>query len=212
MLFRSLKSIAEGEIRIGASDSLIKHLLLPKLNAFHARHPGVRIRLSHGRTPDIAARLKDGKVDLALVHLPLDDPMLDVRELTVQEGCFVAGERFFDLASRPLEARELASMPLILLSPGSSTRTFVERWFAAKGLSAAPDIELGSVDLLIEFAKQGYGVAYVARAFVEAELASGRLAELKPAETLPPQRIGVAVRRGMRLSLAAERFAATLTP
>ncbi|WP_426452676.1 LysR family transcriptional regulator [Paenibacillus sp. S-38] len=203
---QNLKQLSEGEIRIGASDSLIKHLLLPQLNAFHKDYPGIRIRLSHGRTPDITRRLKEGEIDCALVHMPMDDPQLNIRTLAVLEDCFVVGEAYQAHAERPLTAKELAELPLILLSPGSSTRVFVEQWFAARGLTVKPDIELGSIDLLAEFAKLGYGAAFISRSFVQEELRDGKLRELRLEDPLPARSIGFAVRRDRKLSAAAEGF------
>ncbi|MBD2867626.1 LysR family transcriptional regulator [Paenibacillus arenilitoris] len=207
---QDLKRLKEGEIRLGASDSLIKHLLLPQLNRYHAAYPGIRIRLTHGRTPDIAQRLKEGLIDFAIVHMPLQDPELDVRELAVLEDCFVVGEAYRELAEHPIPVGRLAQLPLLLLSPGSSTRLFVERWFAARGFEAKPDIELGSVDLLTEFARLGFGAACITRSFVAEELRQGKLFELRLDEPLPPRSIGFAVRQGMPPSIAAERFAAML--
>ncbi|WP_028612010.1 LysR family transcriptional regulator [Paenibacillus harenae] len=208
---RDLKQLAEGEVRIGASDSLIKHLLLPQLNRFHKEYPGIRIRLTHGKTPDIAQRLREGRIDCAIVHLPIHDPELDVQPLAILEDCFVVGESYREkLEGRTLSANELASLPLLLLSPGSSTRVFVEQWFAARGIPVKPDMELGSIDLLSEFAKLGFGAAFITRSFVEEELATGELIELQLDETLPPRSIGFAVRNGKPLSLAAERFARML--
>ncbi|WP_199615108.1 LysR family transcriptional regulator [Paenibacillus alkalitolerans] len=202
----NLKRLTAGEIRIGASDSLIKHLLLPYLNLFHAEYPGIRIRLSHGKSPEIAQRLKEGGIDCAIVHMPLDDSQLDIQTLAVLEDCFVVGEAYLELANRPLSARELAGLPLLMMSPGSRTRVFVEQWFAARSLIVKPDIELGSVDLLAEFAGLNYGAAFITRSFVKEQLRSGKLIELRLQEALPPRSIGLAVRRGMDLPLAAERF------
>ncbi|MCR2805192.1 LysR family transcriptional regulator [Paenibacillus soyae] len=205
-----LKQLTEGEIRIGASDSLIKYLLLPQLNAFHRDHPGIRIRLTPGKTPEIARKLKEGQIDLAIVRLPMEDPMLNVRKLAELEDCFVVGEAYRELADRILTVRELAKLPMLSHSPGSSTRIFVERWFAASGLTVNPDIELGSIDLLTEFARLGYGVAFVPRPFVEAELQCGQLFELRLDASLPPRSIGMAIRNDTPLSIAAERFVAML--
>lgn len=204
---QELKQLTEGELRIGASESLIKHLLLPKLDRFHAKYPGIRIRLSHGKTPDLAQRLREGHIDCAIVHMPLTDPQLTIQPLAKLEECFVVGEAYRGLAADLLSMEELAGLPLLLLSPGSSTRVYVEQWFAAKGCTAKPDIELGSIDLLIEFARRGYGAAFITRSFVEAELQSGMLFELRLEETIPPRSIGFATRRDVQLSLAAERFA-----
>lgn len=203
---QNLKQLSAGEIRIGASDSLIKHLLLPQLNAFHKEYPGIRIRLSHGKTPEITQRLKEGEIDCAVLHMPINDPQLNIQTLAVLEDCFVVGEAYQELADRSLTTRELAELPLILLSPGSSTRIFVEQWFAAKGLLAKPDIELGSIDLLAEFARLGYGAAFISRFFVHEEIQCGKLFELRLDDPLPPRSIGFAVRRDMKLSVAADCF------
>ncbi|MFD0958115.1 LysR family transcriptional regulator [Paenibacillus chungangensis] len=201
-----LKRLEEGEIRIGASDSLIKHMLLPQLNQFHQEHPGIRIRLSHGKTPDIARRLKDGAIDCAIVHMPLNDTQLHIEPLAELEDCFVVGSRYRTYAGRMLSTEELAKLPLLFLSPGSSTRTHVESWFAAQGRAVKPDMELGSVDLLAEFAGQGYGAAFITRSFVDEELRSGKLFRLQLEQPLPSRGIGLAVRRDTALPLAAERF------
>lgn len=203
---QNLKQLNEGEIRIGASDSLIKHLLLPKLNSFHRKYPGIRIRLSHGKTPEIAKRLKEGEIDCAVVHMPVNDPQLQIQILAILEDCFVVGEAYRELTDRKLTTEELSELPLILLSPGSSTRVYVEQWFGAKGLSVKPDIELGSIELLTEFARLGYGSAFVTRSFVHEELASGKLYELQLDNPIPPRNIGFALRQDMKLSVAADCF------
>ncbi|MNO29530.1 HTH-type transcriptional activator CmpR [compost metagenome] len=202
----NLKQLHEGEIRIGASDYLIKHLLLPQLNTFHNTYPGIRIRLSHGKTPEITKRLKDGEIDCAFVHMPLHDPLLNIQTLATLEDCFVVGEAFQELANRSLSMKELSEQPLILFSPGSSTRVFVEQWFAAKGLSVIPDIELGSIELLAEFARLGYGAAFISRSFVQEDLQSGKLLELRLDDPLPPRSIGFAIRHDRKLSVAADQF------
>lgn len=202
----NLKQLHEGEIRIGASDSLIKHLLLPQLNAFHQAYPGIRIRLSHGKTPEITQHLIEGEIDCGVLHMPIQEPKLHIQPLAVLEDCFVVGEAYQELAGRSLTTEELAALPLILLSPGSSTRIFIEQWFADKGRLVKPDIELGSVDLLVEFARLGYGAAFISRSFVHEELLRGKLFELRLIDPLPPRSICFAVRRDMKLSVAADSF------
>ncbi|WP_240941333.1 LysR family transcriptional regulator [Paenibacillus sp. HB172176] len=205
-----LKSLTDGELRIGASDSLIKHLLLPYLNRYHQQYPGIRIRLSHGKTPDLTARLKEGLIDCAIIHLPVEEPQLIVKALVSLQDCFVVGEALRRAGDSPLSAGELNKLPLLLLSAGSSTRQFVERWMAGHGLEVKPDMELGSVELLAEFAELGYGAAFITRSFVEEKVRDGKLFELRLQDELPPRSIGYAVRKERKLSLAAEQFVAML--
>ncbi|MCR8656416.1 LysR family transcriptional regulator [Paenibacillus endoradicis] len=209
---QNLKQLNVGEIRIGASDSLIKHLLLPQLNTFHSEHPAIRIRLSRGKTPEITKRVKEGEIDFALVHMPIEDADLNIQTLVELEDIFVVGKAYQQWSTRLITIQELAEIPLILLSPGSSTRIFIDQWFAAKGISVTPDIELGSIELLSEFARLGYGAAFISRSFVQDELQRGTLFELKIDSSLPSRSIGFAVREHTKLSIAAETFMQYLRP
>lgn len=67
-------------------------------------------------------------------------------------------------------------------------------------------MELGSIDLLVELVKRGFGCAFVTRSFVREELVNKELFEVKTIEPIPPRRIGIATRRGMTVSMAAAKF------
>lgn len=209
----ALKVLEAGELRIGASDSLIKHLLLPQLETFRQHYPKVRIRLSHGKTSEILQQVKEGAIDCGLVHLPLPapDPEIEVTKRMDVQDCFVVGSVYQDFAKQPRSAEELAALPFLSLSAKSSTRKFGERWFASQGVVITPDVELGSVDLLIEFARRGFGFALINRTFVEEEVEAGALFEVRSKEVVPTRSIGLVVRRTMALSLSSTRFIQMLT-
>ncbi|MFD1953867.1 LysR family transcriptional regulator [Paenibacillus thailandensis] len=208
----AMKGLAAGELRIGSSGPIIKHLLLPPLDRFHADNPGISIRLFQGKTPEIRERLLNHDIDLGLVHLPYEDAELDITPFAdIQDG-FVVGEAFRGLAERePLTASELTQIPLLLLSKGSSTRRFVDQWLSGQGITAEANMELSSMEMLIELARRGYGAAFVTHAFAEEELAEGKLFALPTAVPIPPRRLGIAVRRGVTLPLIAESFKRLLT-
>lgn len=202
----ALKNYTSGELRIGASGPMIKHLLLPPLDTLRARYPEIRIRLSQGNSADIRTRLKEGRIDLGFIHLPAVDPELDISRLTAIQDCFVVGPAYRELAQHPVATAELLKLPLLLLTEGSSTRGFIERWFADQGIAAEVDIELNSTEMLVELAQRGYGAACVTRDFVRQQLQDGSLFELQTAEAIPPRFIGVATRRGSSLSIVADYF------
>lgn len=208
----SLKNHTSGELRIGASGPIIKHLLLSPLDKLRDRYPEIRIRLSQGKTADIQTRLKEGQIDLGFVHLPVVDLDLHLVPLTTIQDCFVVGPALGRLAERPVTTAELAGLPLLLLSKGSHTREFIERWFSSQGIAMEVDIELNSSEMLVELAQRGYGAAYVTRSFVQRDLQDGKLFELRTAEAIPDRTIGVATRRNSSLSLIADYFMSLVSP
>jgi len=205
---QALKNLTAGELRIGASGPVIKHLLLPLLDTFHAEHPAVRIRLSQGKTSDIRDRLLAGQIDIGLVHLPLSDPDLVVSHLTEIQDCFVVGEAFRHFIDTPLTSQALAELPLLLLSEASSTRLFIEQWFALQGITPDADMELSSMDMLIEMAIRGYGAAFVTRSFVDQELEMQKLFQIQTIEPIRARSVGFATRRNSSLPMIAKRFMA----
>jgi DNA-binding transcriptional LysR family regulator len=78
--------------------------------------------------------------------------------------------------------------------------------FRDYGYDLKPEIELGSVDLLIEFARKGLGISFVTREFAAKELAEGSLFEIKLDVELPPSQVGVMTLRNLPLSKAANEF------
>lgn len=206
----AMKRLIGGELRIGASQSLIKHVLLPHLNQFHLDFPEIRIRLSPGKTTSILRRIREGQLDCGLVHLPAAGDGLTIHPIAELQDGFFAGLPFQHLAERTLSTHALSELPLLSFSEESSTRSFAEQWFAAEHCAFKPDIELGSVELLTEFARSGFGVALLTRAFVTEELSAGRLFELRTERPVPPRAIGLALHNERKLSLAAEPFVSRL--
>jgi DNA-binding transcriptional LysR family regulator len=202
----ALRNLESGELRIGGSDSLFKHYILPYLEQFHERYPGIKLHLNHGTTPEIIGFLKEGRIDLGVVRMPIVDPQLQVMETYQLQDCFVAGARYEHLKGEVLPLEQLLEYPIILFSRNSRARMTITELFQSRGLSLRPEIEVGSVDLLIEFAKRGLGISYVAKEFVTKELEEGVLFEVAINEPLPPARVGVLTMNSVPLSGAAAAF------
>ncbi|QNK56875.1 LysR family transcriptional regulator [Paenibacillus sp. PAMC21692] len=207
------KSIADmnrlhsGEITIGASDTLCKHYLLPYLEMFHERYPGVRIGVTNRTTPETLALLKEGRIDFGIVSLPASDPTIHFKSSVPLQDCLVGGKQYAELAAGPpLTLEALGGLPLLMLEEGSSTRRFLDAYASGHGISLQPEFELGSVDLLVQFAQSGFGAAFVIRDYVKKELDSGSLVEIPLQLPLPERHIGIATLRGVPLSSAGKTF------
>jgi len=204
----AMHGLHSGEINIGASDTLCKHYLLPYLERFHREYPDIRIRVTNRTTPETIALLREGAIDFGVVSLPVSDRHVEFRTSVPLQDCLVGGPAYAGLAvtGKPLPLEALASYPLLLLERGSSMRAFLDGYAARHGVSLAPEFELGSLDLLVQFARIGFGLAFVIRSCAEAELASGALVELPLDPPVPQRHIGIAVRRGVPLTAAARRL------
>ncbi len=205
-----MQHLERGDVRIGASDTLCRYYLLPTLDAFHRAHPMVRLHVTNGTSRDTLDQLRSGAVDFGVVNLPVTGgDLLIVEGPPLQDG-FVVGEALRGLADRPRQIAEIAQYPLLLLEQGSVTRSHFDRYFATHHVSVTPEIELGSLDLLGDFARIGLGVAGVVIPFVRSALERGELHQVIPVPPLSPHSIGLVARRDTPLSHAAQALMTAL--
>ncbi|WP_339158003.1 LysR family transcriptional regulator [Paenibacillus sp. FSL W8-0186] len=200
------QNLTAGELKIGVGDTISRYFLLPYLEAFHNKYPNIKFTIVNGTTLELCSTLKSGEVDISICNLPIEDSTLEVRHCIDIQDTFVYGERFAEALSRPVSLHELVKLPLIFLEPKSNSRKYVEDYMISKGIKIAPEFELGSHDLLLEFARINLGIACVTQEFSQEYLAKGWLTEVQLQEKIPRRSIGVCNIKSVPLSPAATKF------
>ncbi|HJF32168.1 MAG TPA: LysR family transcriptional regulator [Sporosarcina psychrophila] len=200
------KNLTTGELKIGVGDTISRYFLLPYLEAFHNRYPNIKFTIANGTTIELCSILKSGGVDIAICNLPVDDPTLELRPCFEIQDTFVYGERFKKILAKPLSLHELVKLPLIFLESKSNSRKYVEDYLISKGIQIAPEFELGSHDLLLEFAKINLGIACVTKEFSQDYLTKGLLSEVQLTEEIPRRNVGVCFLKSVPLSPASTKF------
>ena len=201
-----MRTLQSGSLMIGASDTLCQFFLLPYLEKFHAEYPDIQLQVTNRTTPETIEFLKVGKVDIALVNLPVDDSMLSVREILKVHDMFVASDRFSHLKGRKVSMAELAKEPLVLLEKMSNSRKYLDDFASVCGVTLHPEIELGAHNLLVEFARIGLGVSCITYELAADMIKDGTLFDIKLDPPLPPRSIGLVSLEGVPLTAAADRF------
>lgn len=206
-------SLKSGEVKIAASDTICKYHLLPCFEKFNRQYPNIKIRVTNRTSPQCLELLKNGAVDLAVANIPARNTLknISVKRIRKIQDVFIAGRNFLHLKDRQLALSELAQYPLLMLEKNTTTRDFIDKFLETKGISLAPEIELESVDLLVEMAKIGLGISFVACNYVEKETAAGEVFILDLKEKIPPRGLGVMTNNRFTVPPAAQRFIEILT-
>lgn len=192
-LFSRMRSLDDGSLRIGAGDTITRHYLLPKLEFFHNTYPGIKIETVNRVTNEALAQLESGKVDIAFVNLPISKAFynhIDVRETDVLHDIFIAGNKYEHLKNKRLTMREIASLPLAMLEATSNTRRITDDYFASHDVILNPEFELGSHELLFDFAKKNLGIACVTEEFTDIS-ERNEVFKINTDFQLPARRIGI---------------------
>lgn len=200
------RELLMGNLVIGASDTVTSWFLTPYLEAFHREYPGIRLKITSGRSQKVLSLLKSGAVDIAFASSPADPGNLNTWPCFDTHAIFVAGSGYDCDFHHIYSLEEIAAFPLILLERKASSRLFLEDYFLQNGLKLNPEIELSSRGLLVSLAKIGLGVAGVTREFVQKYLDSGEIRELQTTFSIPSRTVDMCTLRDVTPTAAAERF------
>ncbi|HHY78267.1 MAG TPA: LysR family transcriptional regulator [Clostridiales bacterium] len=200
------KNLTAGELKIGVGDTISRYFLMPYLEKFHKLYSNIKLKIINRTTIELCALVKSGEIDIAICNLPIEDSALEVIKIMDIHDIFVCGKSYKQKVHEPLSLESLAKYPLILLEPKSNSRRYVEKYFLSKGISIKPEIELGSHDLLLEFAKIDLGISCVIEEFSKEYLDKKELFKVKLEEPIPKRSIGICFLKSVSLSPTSSKF------
>ncbi|MFZ2870466.1 LysR family transcriptional regulator [Zavarzinia sp.] len=165
----AVQGLRQGTLSIGSVQALPAFLDLPSLLArFHRLHPGIEVRLCQGDAGHLIDKIRDDRLDLAI--LPLCDPPPDIAtRLIACEDLVLATAPGHPLAGRealPLEA--LRGQPFVDFAPAWGTRRLIDRSFADAGQERHIAFEVSDLETLLELVARGLGVALIPEAIARA--------------------------------------------
>jgi DNA-binding transcriptional LysR family regulator len=201
-----LQNLNSGEIRIGVGDTICKYFLIPSLESFNTQYPNIKIQVINRASSGILSMLKNGTIDFGFVTLPVNDNNISVIDFISVEDVFVASNKFFEIKDRSISFKELLKYPLLTLPKDSSTRRNLDDFFKTRHIEIRPEIELESIDLLLEFAKIGLGFSHVLMESAKAAISKEELFIVQTNEKLPVRNIGIATMDKVPLSRASREF------
>ena len=178
-LKRSIE-LGVGHLRIGVSTTLCKYMLLPYLKEFIKRNPHISISINCQSTNETLKLLDDNKIDIGLIGKPDNPKTIQFYYLDNIKDIFVAtGDYLSHLSQRGIKEDEiLQNSTLMLLDKNNMTRQYIDDYLQENQITVADSIDISNMDLLIDFAKIGVGVACVIKSFVKKELEDGTLTEI----------------------------------
>lgn len=190
-------------ITIGASTTLCKYVLLPHLKEFVRHYPHVRISISCQSTYETIKALEDRSIDIGLVGESVANKEYEFKPVEPIRDIFVATKSYLENLSirTGIDYKDtsksntlFSNATLMLMDKENLSRRFVDQYLVSNEIQAGNMIEVSTMDLLIEFATIGLGIACVIKNFVEDELKDGTLVEIPVPFSMSERNIGLLYR------------------
>jgi DNA-binding transcriptional LysR family regulator len=205
-LLTELKSKKQGMITIGVSTVLCKHFLLSHLKPFMNEYPEIKIKIINKTTFDTLKNIDQGIIDFGIVSRPFNITPYTFIKLGDIQDIFVAEKEYLK-SLQIVQPNDIFSKGiLMLLESDNITRQYVDQFFAENNIFMKPEIEINTMDFLIEFAKIGLGITVVIKNFIEKDLEEERLIEIPVSPAMPPREVGIIFDKKKTLSIATQTF------
>jgi len=204
----ALRHEVRGEVRLGVISTTARWLVTPLLAAAERRHAHVCVVVLEASTTSLASQLSSGRLDLAVVNLPLAEPDL-ASELLFEEDLVVAVPADHALARRrTMRLRDVAGHPLLLPPRGTALREELETAAIAGGLELVARAEVDGIGLLASLVADGVGPAILpATAIARVPGSAWVVAAVRD---LPRREVGLATRRHSPPSAQARAVASLI--
>jgi DNA-binding transcriptional LysR family regulator len=204
-ILSKIRNLDEGVVKIGISNTLCKYYFLPILEKYHKKYPKVKIQVVNSPSPKTYSLLDDGKIDFGIITVPKLKLDYKYTELFNIHDIFVSSKKYVSNSNK-MFVSSLKDLPIMLLEKENQTRMFMEEYFTQNNVSINPEIEIGSMDFLIEFARIGIGVACVIKEFVLDEIKKEALVELPITPAPEARSVGIVQKANIPISKAAKTF------
>lgn len=170
-----------GVVKVGVAEFIALSWLPNWVANANRRFPNVILEMDVDLTLALQRKLADGALDLALLPGPTPDPSLVQKNLGAVTFCWMASPTL-GVPSGVLDAKDLESFPIILLSSQSNLHAILKNWFE---LSAASPRRVGLCNSLATIASltiAGLGISVLP---VEYHRTDVRSKKLKVVQTRP---------------------------
>jgi LysR family transcriptional regulator, transcriptional activator of the cysJI operon len=211
-LLEELEAGGEGELggtlEVGASTGPGSTVVPVLLCEFQRANPGVAISLSISDTQSVVDRVAARELELGVVGAARRHRGVAF-EPFFRDEVVLACPPEHRFAGRTVTLDELKQEPLIVMQEGAGVRQVIEDELRRAGTrlrDLEPRLELGLQESARSAVSAGYGVTFISRAAIEADLAAGTLAVARVKGLDPARQISLARSTGRSPTRAAEAF------
>lgn len=176
------EGIPAGHVRLAMAESLCM-LLGDSLHEFHAKHPGISLKLITAGTAEMFRLLDHNEVDLVFT---LDHHIFNTKYIPIKEERinthFVAAPGHVLTRNQRVSVSELLAYPFLLTEQGMSYRRLLDEELSARSMEIRPILEMGSTEIICRMVERGVGVSFLPDYVTQKAVEEGRLARFSVEE------------------------------
>lgn len=205
-----LNQIPQGHIVLGTTTSIAIQILPRVLSYFQNQFPLIKTSIQSMSSSQVLASVENGSVDVGIGYLSDKSPQVETSVLYYDTFELVVSPRHPLADAKNVTIGSLKDVPLILLSPDTLGRRFVDRIFREHQIQPNIVMELNSSEEVKRMAEMGLGAGIVSKLSIAGELKRGTLKMIPVSELEASHPVGVITKSGRYVNSAMRQFLSDL--
>jgi LysR family transcriptional regulator, hydrogen peroxide-inducible genes activator len=190
---RASRDRLDGRLRIGMIPTIAPYLLPTVIGNLTRVHPGLDIHIRETVTPKLIQELAEGRLDTAIVALPVSEPSFTEVALFAENFLLVRpGE---DEGTPAPSSESLREMRLLLLEEGHCFRDQALSFCNMQSTPPREVLDASSLSTLVQMVRAGIGVTLIPEMAVAVETRSASVSVTRFKKPQPSRTIGMIWRK-----------------
>jgi len=200
---QELRGLERGQVSIGVNESSI-HALLPALDRYRQRHPGIQIRVHRVFSRDVPREVMNHHLDIGVISYLPEERELEAVEFYRDSLVMIVWPGHRLSKRRDVSIGELGQETFVAHIVESPYRQRVVQLFARHRIPLRMEMELPTIESIKRFVEMKRGVAIVPQMCVEREVAAGALRQVRIRQMRMVRTLYLVYRRDRPLAAAAK--------
>ena len=217
-LFRTLEQFKSGEagrLVIGVSPFRCMYLMPKIVKAIREKFPAVQVVLHEDNSTALRRDAADGKFDLAILNLPVDDSVLEAFPIESETLVLAVPNELAHtlppVTDGEIDLKDCKDLPFVVVGETQELRQTFDKMCAASDIHPTIAVQVASLSAALEMVNAGVGAAVLPLPFIN-DFPSDKQLELYTIKNYPHARqAAVVTRRGQYLSEYAQHAVELLT-
>jgi DNA-binding transcriptional LysR family regulator len=196
----------QGHIVLGTTASIAIQILPRVLSYFQNQYPLIKTTIMSMPSSQVMASVENGTVDIGIGYLSERSAQVETSTLYYDTFELVVAPVHPLASEEKVTVGMLKDVPMIMLSPDTQGRRFVDRVFSEYHIQPNVVMELSSSEEVKRMVELNLGAAFVSKLSIASELKRGTLKMIPVPELDATHPVGVITKSGRYLNSAMRQF------
>ncbi len=200
-----------GQLVIGISPFRSLYLIPSLVKKVRDRYPGIQVRLREISSDILRKEAAEGKYDFAIINLPVDESVLDVRPIEPDTLVLAVPTAMLDKVQHlpggdlpEVDMSDCRNLPFIVVGPTQEMRQLFDKLCSAANLKPKIAMEVVGVTTAWAMCRAGIGATLLPYQFISDNEFDDRITLLKLKNASSFRQPAIVTRRGQHLSPYAQ--------